>query len=137
MEDKAQELLRIAKGLPGVKVITITLLGGNSTFRCEMSGEELISPNPNREAELLFLTKVNAGMLSRGGLIICQMREEGLKPKKRQPYQNVYGVYLGNGTYTFLSPQAVEQCYNTCSRCGEELPPAEGVFFKELPTDLI
>lgn len=135
MEDKTKELLRILKGVPGVKIITITL-EGNRTFRCEMLEEKIISPKPNHAAELLLLAKLNTGMHSGGGLIIRQICKKELRPNKKQPYENVYGIFLGNDTYTVLPPHKVEQCYNTCSRCGEELPPAEGVLFKKFSIDL-
>ena len=139
-EDKIARFLeeKIQK-LPGEKIITIALSHNNNfpkMFRYHIIDDLSKETLEQKMARTFFMhNKIKWGLEKNNcaGIIVRQKTNFQVEINgKMEHVYKIYGIFVGNGQYRFLSKKEVEFIYNTDVQTGKPLPVEKNIIYGEL-----
>jgi hypothetical protein len=131
----AKKFLALVKEkIPGTKILTLVLDDYYKAW--DISKEGRVGHDKGHEA--LLAAKLALGLRTGGGVTIRQflsLKTEIDGPSGRifLPVKNLYGFYLGGGTWMGMTGELTERAHNTDSETGLELEKEPAVFYKDAP----
>jgi hypothetical protein len=139
MKKKAQaaiaELLKALRALPGDKIATLVVESGQQTFDLNQDGTIGYTSGHER----VFVQMLEEGLSTGGALIIRQfltIKVERTMPngvKRWIPKKNVYGIFLGQGTWRPLSGVEVKAASTTDAESGAPIGEESDVYYRDFP----
>jgi len=129
-------LMQSIFNLPGKKILTLIDANARiSTF--DISEEGVIGYHKSHKR--LFYARLRRAINTHGGLVIRQflpIKVERISPSGKKiwiPIKNVYGVYLGEGSWAPLSAAEIREVSCTDAKTGKPLPPEQDVRYRAFP----